>query len=61
MTENSIVIFEDIFDPRIVNKFNGNCVCGYPEATCMEILTKKRDFICPKCGRDNTPRGCWDD
>lgn len=55
MDKEGCVEFIDIFDKRIVKAVQGLCMCGHPVASPLEILTNKRDFICPKCGRDNSP------
>ena len=56
--ESNAVEFYEAIDPMIVRAVKDLCSnpkCEYPNATCLELLTGKRDFICPICGRDNSP------
>ncbi len=48
------MMHEKIFVKEIVDTVKGLCECGYKLPLASELLYGARDFICPKCGKDNT-------
>ena len=45
----------DIFGNEIKKLVFGLCDCGYKLPLPSEILSQERNFICPNCGKDNSP------
>jgi hypothetical protein len=54
---------ENVFAPEILNLMNNLCECGHPLPLSFQLLhvTGKRNYICPKCKKDNTPPTYDDD
>jgi len=51
----SIKFDKSIYSHDILMQLENKCQCSYPLPLGFELLTGQRNFICPKCGRDNTP------